>query len=279
MKTGDTPEIVSRDIKIPTPPFWGTRVVTDIELNSVYEFLTESVLFHRRWGYQKGKLPRAEYEELIEKIVKPEFESLKLRCRAEHLLQPQVIYGYFQCNSAGDEVIIFEPDTERELTRFYFPRQKKTPFRSIADYILPIELSKRDVLPLQIATVGKIASQESQRLYQANAYREYLLFHGFSVETAEALAEYWHQQIRLELKIAEKNGADIKDLVAQKYRGKRFSFGYPSCPSLSENRKLLQLLDSARIGVSVTAGEQMVPEQTTSAFIIHHPQAKYFSLE
>ena len=279
MKTGDTPEIVSRDIKIPTPPFWGTRIVTDIELNSVYEFLTESVLFHRRWGYQKGKLPRAEYEELIEKIVKPEFESLKLRCRAEHLLQPQVIYGYFQCNSTGEEVIIFEPDTKRELTRFYFPRQKKTPFRSIADYILPIELSKRDVLPLQIATVGKIASQESQRLYQANAYREYLLFHGFSVETAEALAEYWHQQIRLELKIAEKNGADIKDLVAQKYRGKRFSFGYPSCPSLSENRKLLQLLDSARIGVSVTAGEQMVPEQTTSAFIIHHPQAKYFSLE
>jgi len=279
MKTGNAPEIISRDIKIPTPPFWGTLVVTDIELNSVYEFLTESVLFHRRWGYQKGKLPRAEYEELIEKIVKPEFESLKLRCRAEHLLQPQVIYGYFQCNSAGDEVIIFEPDTERELTRFYFPRQKKTPFRSIADYILPIELSKRDVLPLQIATVGKIASQESQRLYQANAYREYLLFHGFSVETAEALTEYWHQQIRLELKIAEKNGADIKDLVAQKYRGKRFSFGYPSCPSLSENRKLLQLLDSARIGVSVTAGEQMVPEQTTSAFIIHHPQAKYFSLE
>jgi 5-methyltetrahydrofolate--homocysteine methyltransferase len=134
-------------------------------------------------------------------------------------------------------------------------------------------------LPLQIATVGKIASQESQRLYQENAYKEYLLFHGFSVETAEALAEYWHQQIRLELKIAVNNRADIKDLVAQKYRGKRFSFGYPTCPDLSENRKLLQLLDSSRIGVSVTAGEQMIPEQTTSAIIIHHPQAKYFSLE
>jgi len=279
MKTGDTPKIVSRDIEIPTPPFWGTRIVTDIELNSIYEFLTESVLFHSRWGYQKGKLPREEYEALIEKIVKPEFESLKLRCRAEHLLQPQVIYGYFQCNSADEEVIIFEPDTERELTRFYLPRQQKAPYHSIADYILPIESGKRDVLPLQIATVGKIASRESHRLYQANAYKEYLLFHGLSVETAEALAEYWHQQIRLELKIAENNGADIKELVAQKYRGKRFSFGYPSCPNLTENRKLLQLLDSARIDVSVTAGEQMVPEQTTSAFIIHHPQAKHFSLE
>jgi 5-methyltetrahydrofolate--homocysteine methyltransferase len=279
MKTGNAPEIVSRDIEIPTPPFWGTRVVTDIELNTVFEFLTESVLFHSRWGYQKGNLTREEYEELIEKIVKPEFEALKLRCREEHLLQPLVIYGYFQCNSAGEEVIIFEPDTERELTRFHFPRQKKAPYRSIADYILPMESGKRDVLPLQIATVGKIASQESQRLYQKNAYKEYLLFHGFSVETAEALAEYWHQQIRLELKIAVNNRADIKDLVAQKYRGKRFSFGYPTCPDLSENRKLLQLLDSSRIGVSVTAGEQMIPEQTTSAIIIHHPQAKYFSLE
>jgi len=279
MKTGDAQEIISRDIEIPIPPFWGTRVVTDIELNTVYEFLNESVLFHSRWGYQKGKLPRDEYEELIEKIVKPEFESLKLRCREEHLLQPQVIYGYFQCNSAGEEVIIFEPDKERELTRFYFPRQKKAPYRSIADYISPIESGKRDVLPLQIVTVGKIASQESKRLYQENAYKEYLLFHGLSVETSEALAEYWNRKIRLELKIAENNGADIKDLVTQKYRGKRFSFGYPPCPNLSENRKLLHLLDSARIGVFVTAGEQMIPEQTTSAFIIHHPQAKYFSLK
>lgn len=279
MQTTATPEIISRDIEIPKPPFWGTKVVTDIELNTIYEFLTESVLFHSRWGYQKGKLPRAEYEELIERIVKPEFESLKLRCREEHLLQPQVIYGYFQGNSSGEEVIIFEPDTAQELTRFYFPRQKKEPYRSIADFITPIDSGKRDILPLQIATVGKIASQEAQRLYQQHAYKEYLLFHGFSVETAEALAEYWHQQIRLELKIAGNNGAGIKDLVAQKYRGKRFSFGYPSCPNLSENRKLLQLLDSSRIGVSVTAGEQMVPEQTTSAFIIHHPQAKYFSLE
>jgi 5-methyltetrahydrofolate--homocysteine methyltransferase len=176
-------------------------------------------------------------------------------------------------------VIIFKPNTEQELTRFYFPRQKKEPYRSIADLILPVKAGKRDVLPLQIATVGKIASQESRRLYQEHAYKEYLLFHGFSVETAEALAEYWHQQILIELKIITDNGEDTRKPGAQKIRGKRFSFGYPACPDLAENRKLLQLLDSTRIGVSVTAGEQMVPEQTTSAFIIHHPQAKYFTLE
>ena len=264
---------------IPEPPFWGAKVVRDIDLEKVYSYLTESVLFRGRWGYRRGDLSREEYDKLIETKVRPEFEALKQKCKKEALLVPEVVYGYFPCNRDGDEVIIFDPDTEKEKLRFHFPRQKKAPFRSIADFFLPVDSGRRDIMPLQIATVGEQASIEAQKLYKADAYKDYLLFHGLSVEAAEALAEYWHQLIRQELNITEEDGAGIKDFVMQKYRGSRYSFGYPACPELSGNRLLAQLLQPERIGVAMTEEDQMTPEQTTSAFIVHHPQAKYFTLE
>ncbi|MCD6441204.1 MAG: methionine synthase [Candidatus Marinimicrobia bacterium] len=267
------------DISIPVPPFWGTKIIDDVNLDAVFAYLSESVLFQGRWGYRRGNLSREEYNELIEKKVQPEFESLKQRCKAEKLLVPRVVYGYFPCNSVGEKLVIFEPGSNREILRFHFPRQKKAPFRSIADFFLPAQSERRDIIPVQIVTVGQQASAEAQRLYKSNAYKDYLLFHGLSVETAEALAKYWHRQIRVELNIVEKDGSGNDDFIAQKYRGSRYSFGYPACPDLAGNRLLIQLLRAERIGVAITEGNQMTPEQTTSAFIVHHPQAKYFTLE
>ena len=267
------------DHNVPEPPFWGAKVVSDIDLDAVYSYLTESVLFRGRWGYRRGDLSREAYEELIETKVRPEFEALKKRCKDEELLQPKVVYGYFPCNKDGDEVVIFKPESDEEAMRLPFPRQTKEPYRNIADFFLPIDSGRRDIMPMQIATVGQHASDEAQRLYKADAYKDYLLFHGLGVEAAEALAEYWHQVIREELNITEEDGAGIEDFVVQKYRGSRYSYGYPACPDLHGNRLLAQLLDPARIGVAMTEEDQMTPEQTTSAFIVHHPQAKYFTLD
>ncbi|MBN1559680.1 methionine synthase [candidate division KSB1 bacterium] len=271
--------VLAFDHSIPTPPFWGVRVVRNVDLETVYAYLTESVLFRGRWGYRRGKLSREEYEQLIEAQVRPEFQALKEQCKEKGLLIPQVVYGYFPCNRAGDDVIVFDPQADTELLRFSFPRQVKEPRRSIADFFLPLESGARDILPLQICTVGSRASEETRRLYEANAYKDYLLLHGLSVEAAEALAEYWHQVIRRELHIADQDGAGIEDFIVQKYRGSRYSFGYPACPDLHGNRQIIALLRPQRIGVGITEEDQMTPEQTTSAFIVHHPQAKYFTLE
>lgn len=278
-KSAASQEKIRRDIDIPTPPFWQVRYVDNIDLDTVFSFLNEAVLFRGRWGYRRGKLSQEAYAELIEKQVRPEFEQLKKRCKTEKLLQPQIAYGYFQCNSDNEEVIIYENNTTTEIERLHFPRQKKAPYRSIADFFLPGEWGKRDLIALQVATVGPHAQTEAQRLFNADCYKDYLLFHGLSVESAEALAEYWHQQIRKELHIADEDGVSIADFVVQKYRGTRYSFGYPACPDLAENDKILRLLDAEKIGVSTTESHQMIPEQTTTAFIVHHPQAKYFTLE
>ncbi len=270
---------VSRDITIPVPPFWGDRIVTDIDLDTVYSYLTESVLFRGRWGYRRGNLSSEEYEALLEAKVKPEFAALKRHCKEEGFFEPKVVYGYYPCHSEGNELIIYDPQSGKEWLRLSFPRQKKPPYRCIADFFLPVESDRRDVIAFQVVTIGDRASREAERLYRANAYKDYLLFHGLSVESAEALAEYWHKQIRRELGIASEDGDTIEDLIVQKYRGSRYSFGYPACPDLSENRKLFTILRPERIGVSLTEEDQMVPEQTTSAFIVHHPQAKYFTLD
>ena len=277
----DVPERmdIDRSVDIPRPPFWGIRVVDDVDLADVYPYLTEEVLFRGRWGYRRGRLSKEEYEDLIENTVRPEFEALKEMVRSESLLHPRVVYGYFQCNSEGEEVIMYHPDSDEELARFSFPRQTEAPRQCIADYFLPVDSGQRDIIALQIATVGMAAHEHNRKLYEQDAYKDYLLFHGLSVETAEALAEYWHRKIREELRITEEDGEGISDFVIQKYRGSRYSFGYPACPDLKQNRVLCELLKSEKIDVIVSEEDQMVPEQTTSAFVAHHPQAKYFNTE
>ncbi|MBN1996400.1 methionine synthase [candidate division KSB1 bacterium] len=275
----DADETIRRDIDIPVPPFFGDKLVKEINLDDVFNYLTETVLFRGRWGFRRGKLSKSEYDDMVETQVRPLFIKWKQKCKQEKLLVPAVVYGYYACNSDGNDVIVYEPDSEKECIRFFFPRRKKPPFRCIADFFQPLTSGIRDVISLQVVTVGQQAMQEAARLYKSDRYKDYLLFHGLSVETAEALAEMWHLNIRRELNINGMDGSGIDEFVVQKYRGSRYSFGYPACPDLAENRKIFELLNPGRIGVTLTEEDQMVPEQTTSAFIVHHPQAKYFTLE
>lgn len=277
-----TPEaiIVDRSIKIPKAPFLGVKIVSQVDVDTVFDFLTEEVLFRGRWGYRRGAMPKDEYDNLIAQTVRPEFEALKAFSKANGLINPAVSYGYFECNSLGQELIIYDPaqaGQKIELRRFTFPRQEAAPFQCIADYFQPTDSGIIDIIALQVCTVGQKAAEYSQGLYDANKYKDYLLFHGLSVESAEALAEYWHLKVRQELGITEEDGSGIQDFVVQKYRGSRYSFGYPACPDLDQNRILCELSESTQIGVTVSDEEQMVPEQTTSAFVVHHPQAKYFN--
>ncbi|MBN1350014.1 methionine synthase [candidate division KSB1 bacterium] len=277
-KVIEIPEI-SRDIDIPVPPFRGEKIISDIDLGQVFSYLNEIVLFRGRWGFRRGKLTKEEFAALETEQVRPAFEALKQRCRQQQLLVPQVIYGYYPCQSEGNDVIIYHPDTDQEWLRFHFPRQKKSPHQCIADFFLPVNSNRMDLIVLQVVTVGHAAAEESKRLFHSDQYKDYLLFHGLSVEASEALAELWHRHVREELQITHEDGASVSEFVVQKYRGSRYSFGYPACPDLEENRKIFDILKPERIGVTLTEGAQMVPEQTTSAFVVHHPQAKYFTVD
>ncbi|NUM35276.1 MAG: methionine synthase [Candidatus Brocadiae bacterium] len=271
-------EEISRTVSIPKPPFWGSKVIADIDLEEVYPYLTEEVLFRGRWGYRRRNLSKEAYQEMIDKEVRPQLEKLKKQAKEEGQFVPKVIYGYYPCQSEDQDVILYHPDSKQELARFTFPRQKKAPYRCIADFFCTKKSNTMDIIALQVVTIGEKAQEISAQMFAQDRYKEYLLFHGLSVETAEALAEYWHKKIRTELHILEEEGNGIEDFVVQKYRGSRYSFGYPSCPDMEGNSTLLQVLGAERIQVQATAEGQMVPEQTTSAFIVHHPQAKYFNL-
>ncbi len=277
----DDAPLVLADITPPVAPFLGIRELSGVSLDTVYGFLTEEVLFRGRWGFRRGSLSREEYETLIEKEVKPLFVALKEKSRVEGLIVPRVSYGYFECNAEGDSVVLYDPAfpaERRPLATLGFPRQAAGSRLCIADFFKPAESGKVDLIALQLCTVGSRAQEECAALYAADRYREYLLFHGLAVECAEALAEYTHLHIRRELDITGEDGQGISDFVEQKYRGSRYSFGYPACPDLANNAVLCDLLDGPSIGVTMTDGYQMVPEQTTSAFVVHHPQAKYFSV-
>lgn len=264
---------------IPVPPFLGDKLITEINLDEVFACLNEKALFRGRWGYRQEKMNDDEYESLLDREVRPIFDMLKARCKAEQLLNPKLVYGYYQCNCEGDQIIVYKPNSDEEWLRFTFPRQQRPPFRCIADFFLPVDSGQKDIIAFQVVTIGEQAAQEVDRLFKSDQYKNYLMFHGLSVETAEALAEYWHQKIRQELQIRAENGERIEDFIVQKHRGLRYSFGYPACPDLAENRKIFEILRPERIGVTLTDEDQMVPEQTTSAFMVHHPKAKYFSIK
>ncbi len=269
--------VIDRTVKVPKAPFLGVRHVAEVDLETVYSYLTEEVLFRGRWGYRRGSMSKQDYDEQLATVIRPEFEALKLDAKLRQLIKPAVSYGYWECNSSGQDLIIYDPDSDGQLGRFTFPRQSEAPFQCIADYFYSVESGIRDVIALQVCTVGQAAADESARLYGSGNYKDYLLFHGLSVECAEALAEYWHRVVREELGITSEDGNTIQDFVVQKYQGSRYSFGYPACPDLAQNRTLCELSQSHLIGVTVSDEEQMVPEQTTSAFVVHHPQAKYFN--
>ncbi len=270
---------VSLNAPIPKAPFWGSRVVADIDLDLVFPFINKVALYRGQWQFKQGALSDADFEHQIEDKVGPTFARLTERCKREAVLRPAVVYGYFPCNSDGNDLVIFDAaDHGREIERFTFPRQEGRKRLCISDYFRPIESGVRDVVAFHCVTVGKRATEAAQELYKANQYTEYLYLHGLGVETAEALAEMWHKRIRQELGIGNDDSPRIRELFTQKYRGSRYSFGYPACPDMSDQEKLFRLLQPERIGCTLTENWQIDPEQSTSAIVVHHPEAKYFNV-
>jgi 5-methyltetrahydrofolate--homocysteine methyltransferase len=269
---------VSRDASIPTLPFYGSRVVDDISLDDVFAFVNETALFKGQWQFKQGKRPLEEYQSLVQSKVRPIFEELKERSKRESLLVPKLVYGYFNCQSEGNDLIVYDEKAEEQV-RFTFPRQPSGKHLCLADFFSSRESGTMDVVAFHLVTVGRRASEYSQELFKADNYSDYLYFHGLSVESAEALAELWHKRIREELGIAGADSTELNRLFRQDYQGARFSFGYPACPNLEDQEKLFTLLDPSRIDVELTEEFQLEPEQSTSAIIVHHPEAKYFSID
>ncbi len=266
-------------VEPPMPPFWGKRIIRGIPISEVIPYLNKKVLFLTRWQGKAKSQKRAEFEKFKQEVLEPEFNKIVEKTAQQQLITPTVVYGYFPCNSDGDDLHIYEhPDSENPIKTFTFARQQIKNGVCISDYFTPENSGKKDVIGMHVVTAGRKASEESQRLFENNEFQKYLYWHGFSVEFAEALAEYWHKQMRRELSIEGDDSPEIKKLFTCHYHGCRYSFGYPACPNLDDQVKLFQLLKPEDIGVELTEEFQMVPEQSTSAIIVHHPQAKYFGI-
>ena len=278
--TGDTTHTVrsnvSRDVPIPTPPFYGSRVVERVSLADVFSFINETALFKGQWQFKQGRMPLEEYQALVREKVRPIYQELKKRSAQEKLLEPKVVYGYYECQSEGNDLIVYNEGKE---VRFTFPRQPAGKHLCLADFFASKDSGKMDVVAFHLVTVGRRASEYSRELFKSDNYSDYLYFHGLSVESAEALAELWHKRIREELGIAGADSPELTRLFKQEYQGSRYSFGYPACPRLEDQEKLFTLLDPSRIDVELSEEFQLEPEQSTSAIIVHHPEAKYFSIE
>src|SRR5215217_6530907 len=267
---------VSRDVPIPSAPFYGSRVVENISLADVFSFINETALFKGQWQFKQGRMPLEEYQALVREKVRPIYQELKERVVRKKLLDPKLVYGYYQCQSEGNDLIVYDQDRE---VRFTFPRQPAGKHLCLADFFASRESGRMDTVAFHLVTVGRRASVYSHELFKSDNYSDYLYFHGLSVESAEALAELWHKRIREELGIAGADSPELSRLFHQDYEGARYSFGYPACPSLEDQEKLFTLLDPGRIDVELSEEFQLEPEQSTSAIIVHHPEAKYFSIE
>lgn len=267
---------VATDNPVPTPPFWGSKVVKGIPLKDYASWLDEGALFKGQWGLKQARAGGPTYEELVETEGRPRLRGLLDRMQTDGLLEAAVTYGYFPCVSKGDDLIILGEDgTER--TRFTFPRQRRGRRLCLADFFRPEDSGETDVIGMQVVTVGNRVSEAANELFATDSYREYLELHGLSVQLAEALAEYWHARVRSELGFAGEDPGDVEDMFALKYRGARFSLGYGACPDLEDRAKIARLLEPERIGVVLSEEFQLHPEQSTDAIVIHHPEAKYFN--
>jgi 5-methyltetrahydrofolate--homocysteine methyltransferase len=261
---------------IPVPPFYGVRVRKDFDLNEVFQYINHTALFKNQWQLKTAS--QADYLRLVEEKYVPILAELQKEVIAKGWFEPKVVYGYFGCHSEGNDVLLYDmPETRSVIARFTFPRQREGRKLSIADFFAPKGSGQVDLIGISVVTIGSRASEETKKLFDAGEFTKYLYLHGLSVETAEALAELFHKQIRQELGIAGEDAPRVGELFHQKYRGSRYSFGYPACPNLEDQTKIFTLLKPEEtIGVRLTSGFHMEPEQSTSAIIVHHPQAKYF---
>ena len=262
---------------LPVPPFYGSKVVKGIQLASYLEMLDERALFVGQWGLQ-GK--RGEYEAMVENEGRPRLRSLLNEVQSQGWLNAAVVYGYFPCYSEGNDLVILHHEGQNEgseRVRFTFPRQSRDRRLCLSDFFRSKESGEIDTVAFHIVTMGQSVSEASAKLFADNHYREYLELHGLSVQLTEALAEAWHGRIREELGFNQEDSVDLSQILDQGYRGSRYSFGYPACPNLEQQRELCELLNPERIGVELSEEFQLHPEQSTSAIIVHHPEAKYFN--
>ena len=268
---------VATNIEIPNVPFYGSRIVKGIPLADYVGMLDERALFMGQWGL-KGAL--GEYESMAESEGRPRLRRLLNEVQSKGWLEAAVVYGYFPCVSEGNDLVILHhegPDKGKERLRFSFPRQSRDRRLCIADFFASRESGKTDVVAFHVVTMGNTVSKAANELFAANSYREYLELHGLSVQLTEALAEHWHARIREEMSVRADDAPDIQGILDQGYRGSRYSFGYPACPDIEQQTELCALLEPERIGVLLSEEFQLHPEQSTSAIIVHHPEAKYFN--
>ena len=277
--TDTTRSDVSTTNAVPTPPFWGSRVVKGIPLAEYSSMLDERALFVGQWGMKSSQ---SSYEEMVLNEGRPRLRALLNEAQSQGWLNAAVVYGYFPCYSEGNDLVIAHHDPEKygqERLRFTFPRQRRDRRFCISDFFRAKDTNELDVVAFHVVTMGQSVSEATSKLFAANNYREYLELHGLSVQLTEALAEHWHARVRSELGFNKDDSAELEQILDQGYRGSRYSFGYPACPDLEQQVQLCQLLEPERIGVSLSEEFQLHPEQSTSAIIVHHPEAKYFNAQ
>ncbi|MAD20289.1 MAG: methionine synthase [Planctomycetaceae bacterium] len=264
---------------VPEAPFFGSRLVEDVPLEEVFAYVNRNALYRGQWGLRRGAMSKDEYAAHVADHAAPVFDRLKAECLAEPILAPKAVYGWWPANGDGDDLVVFDAeDHDREIARFSFPRQNSRQRRCLADYFRPLESGERDVAGFHCVTMGEEVSRRARTLFEADRYADYLYLHGFGVECAEALAEMWHKRMRAEIGIGHHDDPEIRRLFGQNYRGCRYSFGYPACPDMSDQETLFRLLEPERIGCRLTENWQIDPEQSTSALVVHHPDAAYYGV-
>src|SRR6266436_2291998 len=273
---------LTRGVPVPVPPFWGAQTIARVPAKAIVPYLNERMLYQFQWGYRKEGRSLAEFKAWARGELRPILARISDIAIRENILVPQAAYGYWRCAAQGNDVILFDDSAkgggEREVARFPFPRQNKEGGLCIADFFRDVDDGERDVIGLQLVTMGRRASEAAREWFADNRYQDYLYLHGLSVEMAEAFAEYVHKRIRGELGFAAEEARDHDEMLNQGYRGSRYSFGYPACPNLADQKQLLDLLRADEIGIALSEEDQLDPEQSTSAIVVSHPQAKYFSV-
>jgi 5-methyltetrahydrofolate--homocysteine methyltransferase len=269
---------VAVDNPVPTPPFWGDRIVKGVPLAEVAAYLDERATFMGQWGLKSSRGDGPSYDELVETEGRPRLRSWLSRIQTEAIMEPAVVYGYWPCYSDGNDLVVLDAERQSdEVARFTFPRQQRDRFLCLADFFRPKDSGELDVVAFHLVTMGNRVSEATAELFEANAYREYLELHGLSVQLTEALAEYWHARVRGELGFSAEDSDSLDVVFRQGYRGSRYSFGYPACPDLGDRAQLVALLRPERVGVTLSEELQLHPEQSTDALVVHHPEAKYFN--
>lgn len=262
---------------LPELPFYGVRYREQFDIFEIYKYINLTALWRGQWQFRRPEgMDNLQFNAYLEEHARPVFD--RLQRDLARVFTPKVAWGYFWCRSEGNDLIVYEADARTERIRFTFPRQRDGRRLCLSDFFRPVESAEPDVVGFQIVTAGPEVSRYERDLFERGEFQDYLYVHGMGVETAEALAEYWHKIVRNELGIGHNDPADMKGLFGVKYQGARYSFGYPACPNLEDQAKLFELLQPQKIGIDLTEEFMLDPEQSTSAIIMHHPAAKYFNI-